>query len=104
MKTLRFLAPTFMCAASIVMGTAFPGLALMNDHSYQTDKDKLVKNGYTCVRVSVNFIECTKANAPRQWCTDDGTCQAAPRVTVTDPFIDASPFYSPGNAREIYSF
>jgi hypothetical protein len=35
-------------------------------------------DGYKCVRVSVNFIECTKDGAPTYWCTDAGVCEQAP--------------------------
>ena len=47
-------------------------------------KSNLVKSGYKCVRVSVNFTECTKTDSTTQWCDDKGNCQAKPRKPLLD--------------------
>jgi hypothetical protein len=51
----------------------------------------LKSQGYTCVRVSVNFWECTKSGAPTYWCTDNGQCQKAPTRSVYNTRIVAPP-------------
>ncbi len=43
-------------------------------------KKDLTDAGYSCVRVSVNFIECTKTGSPTYWCDDAGNCQQKVRV------------------------
>lgn len=43
-------------------------------------KKDLTDAGYSCVRVSVNFIECTKTGSPTYWCDDAGNCQQKARV------------------------
>jgi hypothetical protein len=43
-------------------------------------KKDLTDGGYTCVRVAVNFIECTKSGSPTYWCDDAGNCEAKARV------------------------
>lgn len=41
-------------------------------------KKDLTDSGYKCVRVGVNFIECTKDGSPTYWCDDAGNCEAKP--------------------------
>lgn len=43
-------------------------------------KKDLVDSGYTCVRVGVNFIECTKSGSTTYWCDDSGNCEAKART------------------------
>ena len=43
-------------------------------------KKDLTDSGYSCVRVAVNFIECTKSGSPTYWCDDAGNCEAKARV------------------------
>lgn len=43
-------------------------------------KKDLTDSGYTCVRVAVNFIECTKSGGTTYWCDDAGNCEAKPRT------------------------
>lgn len=42
-------------------------------------RKQLEDDGYSCVRVSVNFIECTKNGSKTYWCDDGGACAPAPR-------------------------
>jgi hypothetical protein len=42
--------------------------------------------GYTCVRVAVNFIECTKDGETTYWCDDAGNCEAKPARVRHDNF------------------
>ncbi len=38
---------------------------------------ELKKDGYSCKRAGVNFLECTK-DGKTYWCTDAGVCELAP--------------------------
>ena len=83
MKRIKLFAGVVLFALPIVLSLAAPSTARQNDSgSTQTD---LEKAGYSCERVSVNFIECTKKGSPRYWCTDDGSCQQAFKIPVTPP-------------------
>lgn len=59
-------------AAALVLAVA----ALPTPAAAGKKKSELETDGYKCERVSVNFIECTKAGSPTYWCDDAGTCQA----------------------------
>ncbi len=47
-------------------------------------KKDLTDSGYSCVRVGVNFIECTKDGSPTYWCDDAGNCEQKVRVKPKD--------------------
>lgn len=68
-----------IAAALAVASSAIgPAYALPRASNSGMTKDALVKDGYTCVRVSVNFIECTKKGSKTYWCDDAGKCEQAP--------------------------
>lgn len=68
---MRFpLITSIALAGAVGVALCLPALA--------EKKADLQKDGYKCVRVSVNFIECTKAGSPTYWCDDAGNCQAKP--------------------------
>jgi len=50
-------------------------------------KKDLVDSGYKCERVSVNFIECTKAGSPTYWCDDAGNCEQKARKALPKDII-----------------
>lgn len=78
-QTFALIAAAFF-AASTTFDTSFARQISQNGAG-KTKKD-LESDGYTCVRVSVNFIECTKSGSDTYWCSDDGTCAQAPAKTT----------------------
>lgn len=78
-KTFALFAAALF-AASTVADAAFARQISQNG-SGKTRKE-LEDDGYSCVRVSVNFIECTKNGSKTYWCDDFGTCEPAPRKAM----------------------
>lgn len=111
MNTRNLLSGLALFALPMALGLAMPSLAVPNNGGSGTKMDELKKGGYTCERVSVNFIECTKDGSPTYWCTDNGECQQQARRHVTFPgqlpgaadpgrptiVIEAQPILSPSN-------
>ena len=62
-------------------------------------KKDLVDNGYKCVRVAVNFLECTKDGAPTYWCDDAGNCEAKARRPIR-PLDGIAPTVKPPKASQ----
>lgn len=90
--------------ASLIVVLAAAATATMTlPAAADTKKDTLTNDGYKCVRVAVNFIECTKEGSPTYWCTDAGVCEAKPRRAVdsdsvrapTNGILDPGPRPSP---------
>lgn len=68
-----------------MLATVLVALAMIGIGSASAaTKDDLVKDGYSCARVSVNFTECTKKDSKTQWCDDAGNCQAKPKRRPLD--------------------
>ena len=65
--------------ALAVAGLSTPALAGIK----KTD----LPSGYTCERVGVNFIECTKPGSPTYWCDDAGNCEAKPKKTIPKDIV-----------------
>jgi hypothetical protein len=84
MNTKNLLSGLALFALPMALGLAMPSLAMPNNGGSGTTMDDLKKGGYSCERVSVNFIECTKPGSSTYWCTDNGECQQA-RKHVTLP-------------------
>lgn len=113
MKPLRFLAPTLICAVSVVIGTALPGLALRNNHSRNpTDLEILLGEGYDCKKIDIGGdidpIECTRDDDDDVlWCTDSGSCSVVdvpahrPRVSAPASLRRTE---TPGRTQGTYSF
>jgi len=77
MRFPKRLVSTAGLLAAAVLVTAGPASA-------DKPKKDLTDAGYTCVRVAVNFIECTKKGSKTYWCDDTGSCQPKPRVKPRD--------------------
>jgi hypothetical protein len=61
--------------ANVVLDTTLSARQTGQGGAGKTIKE-LKDDGYSCERVGVNFIECTKKDAPDYWCDDAGQCQA----------------------------
>ena len=82
MKRIKLLAGVVLFALPIVLSLAAPSTARQKYSGSTTTIDGLKEAGYSCARVSLNFIECTKPGEPTFWCTDNGSCQKAPMITT----------------------
>lgn len=84
---------TAIFAAFVIAAATGPAAADKNMGDLKGD-------GYSCVRVSVNFIECTKKGGTTYWCTDAGVCEAKARRAVDVDSIRAptSGVFDPGTS------
>jgi hypothetical protein len=73
------LACAIVVAAGLMLSVAAPTFASVR----RVD----LPDGTTCERVGVNFSECTTPDGTKYWCTDDGTCEKAPKRVVTGGIV-----------------
>ncbi len=81
--TSKFSA--FFSASVLIIAVAASAPALARDNNLPMGgktKTELKADGYTCVRVSTGFEECTKKDSPTYWCSGE-SCEQAP--TRTNP-------------------
>jgi hypothetical protein len=79
MKVRHIILTTALFALPIVLSLTGQSFALINRSQTQNDKGDLEERGYKCERIATNFTECTKNGSPTYWCTDNGSCEEAPK-------------------------